>query len=100
MAQESGQHSESYSSMLWGSRGWKDIYKVPEYFLEIIDNANKEVNQFISDRHPIRASLWPEYRRFVLLLRLPGQEGPIGGEYDRESSRADLPRGGGGSRRN
>ena len=86
--------------MLWGSRGWKDIYKVPEYFLEIIDNANEALNQLISNRHPIRASLWPEYRRSVPLLRLPGAEGPIGSEYDRESAQADCPRSCGGGRRN
>jgi len=41
--------------MLWGSRGWKDIYKVEEYFPETtgIDDANRELNQFIGDRHPV-----------------------------------------------
>ena len=54
--------------MLWGSRSWKDIYKVHEYFLESIEDANKELNQFISNRYPIRASLGAEYRRFIPLL--------------------------------
>ena len=78
--------------MLRRSRGWKDIYKVEEYFLETtgIDDANRELNQFIGDRHPMRASLWPEYRRSVSILRLPGAERPIGGEYDRESTQADC----------
>ena len=43
MAQESGWLRESNSSMLWGSRGWKDIYKVTGYFPRTIDNANKEL---------------------------------------------------------
>ena len=79
--------------MLWGPRGWKDIYKVEGYSLETtgIGDANRELNQFISDRHPMRASLWPEYHRPVPLLRLPGAERPIGGEYDRESTQADCP---------
>jgi len=42
MAHESGWLRESYSSMLWGSRSWKDIYKVPGYFPGTIDNADKE----------------------------------------------------------
>ena len=62
--------------MLWGSRGWKDIYKVEEYIPETtgIDDANRELNQFIGDRHPMEASLWTEYLRSVPLLRLPGTE--------------------------
>ena len=78
--------------MLWGSRGWKDIYKVEEHFLETtgIGDANRELNQFIGDRRPMRASLWPEYRRSVPLLRLPSAERPIGGEYDREPTQADC----------
>ena len=85
--------------MLWGPRSWKDIYKVEKYFPETtgIDDANRELNQFIGDRHPMRASLWAEYRRSVPLLRLPGAERPIGGEYDRESAQADRPEGSGNS---
>ena len=28
--------------MLWSSRGWENIYKVQDHFLEIIDHAEKE----------------------------------------------------------
>jgi len=49
-----------------------------------------EKNQFISNRHPVQASSGPEYRRSIALLRLPGAEGPIGGEHDREPTPADC----------
>jgi len=65
--------------MLWGPRSWEDIYKVQKHSLETKGDANKELNQFISNRHPIRASLWTKYRSFVTLLRLSGTEGSIGG---------------------
>ena len=42
MAQESGQPSESYTSMLWGSRSWEDIYKVQKNSLETKDDADKD----------------------------------------------------------
>ena len=45
-------------------------------------------HQFISNRHPVRAGAWPEYRRFISLLRLPGAEGPIGGKHDRGPTQA------------
>ena len=77
--------------MLWKSRGWEDIYKVQEYCIETIDDANKELNQFTSNRHPPQASLWPEYRGLVPLLRLPSAEGPIRCEYDRELAQAHCP---------
>ena len=48
----------------------------------------------------MRARLWEEYRGFVPLLRLPGAERPIGGEHDRESTRAACPRSSGDCGRN
>ena len=42
MVQVSGWLGRSYSSMLWGSRGWKDIYKVQEFSLEIKDDADEQ----------------------------------------------------------
>ena len=86
--------------MLWGSRGWKDIYKVEKYFPETtgIDDANRELNQFIGDRQPMRASLWTEYRGSIPILRLPGAERPISGEFDRESTQSDCPKSSGNYR--
>jgi len=72
---------------------YMDIFKRP-------GNANKKLNQFISNRQLIGASLWAEYGGFVPLLRLPGTGGPIGGEYGRESTQAGFPRSGGDCRRN
>jgi len=43
MARESGWLSESYYTMLWGSRDWKDVYKVEGYLPGMIDNADKEL---------------------------------------------------------
>ena len=40
MVQRSGRLSESYSSMLWRSRGWQDVYKVQENSPETIDDAD------------------------------------------------------------
>jgi len=100
MARGSGWLSKSYASVLWGSRRWEDIYKVRGYFPGTIGDADREINQFISHRHPMRARLWPEYRGFVPLLRLPGAERPIGGEYDRESTQAACPRSSGDCSRN
>ena len=40
MVQEPGRAGGSYIAMLWGSRGWKDLYKVGEYSSEIIDDVD------------------------------------------------------------
>jgi len=86
MEQESGSPGESYSSVLWGSRGWQDLHKVQEYSSETIGGANEELNQFVSNRHLMRGSPWTEYRGSISLLRLPDAEGPIGGKRDRKSA--------------
>jgi len=49
MAQESEWLRESHSPVLWGSRSWKDRYKVRGYLPGRIDDANEEINQFISN---------------------------------------------------
>ena len=49
MVQESEWLRESHSSVLWGSRSWKNIYKVRGYFQGTIGDANEEINQFISN---------------------------------------------------
>jgi len=42
MVQESELLSESHYSLLWGPRGWQNIYEVWKYFSEIIADADKE----------------------------------------------------------
>ena len=42
MVQESELLCESHSSLLWGPRGWKNIYEVRKHFSETIVDANKE----------------------------------------------------------
>ena len=85
MVHEPGRVGRSYTAMLGGSRGWKDLYKVPEYFPQTKDHAYKQYNQLVSDRHLAEANPGTEYDRYLSLLRLPGPEGPISREYDRES---------------
>ena len=41
MAQEPGRVCESCIVMLWGSRGWQNLYKVQGYFLEAMNDADK-----------------------------------------------------------
>ena len=50
MVQEPGRIGESYIAMLWGSRGWQDLYKVQGYSPEVMGDADKRFNQFISNR--------------------------------------------------
>ena len=42
MVQEPGRVGGSYTAMLRGSRGWKDLYKVGEYSPETIYYAYKQ----------------------------------------------------------
>jgi len=44
MARGSGWLGKSYTSMLLGSRGREDIYKVQGYFPGTIDDTDKELN--------------------------------------------------------
>jgi len=41
MAKESEWISKSYITMLWGSRGWQDLYKVGEYSLGTMSDVDK-----------------------------------------------------------
>ena len=53
MVQEPGRVGESHIAMLWGSRGWQDLYKVPGYSPEVMGDADKRFDQFISNRHSV-----------------------------------------------
>jgi len=44
MVRGSGWLEKSYTSVLWGSRGRDDVYKVPGYFPGTIDDTDKELN--------------------------------------------------------
>jgi len=41
MVREPGRVGESCITVLWGSRGWKDIYKVKEYTPESMDDVER-----------------------------------------------------------
>ena len=93
--------SGSPTLLCYGDLGVGKTYiRYKGIFQRLLGDADKELNQFISNRHLIRACLWAEYCGFVPLLRLRGTGGPIGGEYDRESTQAGYCRGGGDCGRN
>jgi len=88
MVRGPGWVGEPYIAVLWRPRCWQDVLKVQVYSPKTLDDVDKKRNQFFSDRHAAKENPGTKYDSYISLLRLPGSERPIGGEYDRESNSA------------